>query len=441
MITNFQKSNELRKKAMSLIPGGAHTYSKGDDQFPKNSPHSLVRGEGARVWDVDGNEFVDWGMGLTSVLLGHAYPPILDVIKNELNNGVNFIRPSYIEAELAEMIVEHIPSAQMVKFGKNGSNVTTAAVKLSRAYAGKEIVLRCVDQPFFSIDDWFIGDTEVDSGIPNETKNYTKNFKYNNIDDLLRVIDINRDTGIACVIMEPVATIEPDKDYLRQVREICSKENIVLIFDEVVSGFRFHPKGAQYLYGVTPDLSCFGKAMANGFSISALVGKKEIMELGGIEHERERVFLMSTTYGGETHHLRAAQKNIELLLEDDYTITKYIWNIGKKIKDTYNKLASDLNINFYTQVSGIDCRPYLIFIDKNGNPDYYLRTLFVQEMIKHGVLVQSFNPSFSHQDSEISQTINAFEKSLKVLQYAIENNKIQELLIGEAVKPVFRRYN
>lgn len=435
MINNFEKSNILRKKASALIPGGAHTYSKGDDQFPQLSPHSIVKGKGARIWDVDGNEFVDWGMGLTSVLLGHAYEPIIEVIKKELDNGVNFIRPSFIEAEVAELVSEQIPAAEMVKFGKNGSNATTSAVKLARAYTGKEIVLRCVDHPFFSIDDWFIGDTDISSGVTNETKSLTKNFKYNDIESLKSVVAKNKEDGIACVIIEPVATEEPMEGYLQAVKDICEKEGIVLIFDEVVSGFRFHPKGAQYLYGVTPHLSTFGKAMANGYSISALVGKKEIMELGGLEHEKERVFLLSTTYGAETHHLRAAQKSIEILNQNDYEVTKYIWSVGKQIKEGYNALVKQYELEKYTRLEGIDCRPYFYFQDNS------LRTLFAQEMIKYGVLIQGIVPSYSHGKSEIDQTIEAFDKALKVLKYAIEENKVDDLLIGGPVKPVFRKYN
>lgn len=435
MISNFAKSNVLRKKASSLIPGGAHTYSKGDDQFPQLSPHSIVRGKGARIWDVDGNEFVDWGMGLTSVLLGHAYEPIIDVIKQELDNGCNFIRPSFIEAEVAEIVRDQIPSAEMVKFGKNGSNATTSAVKLARAYTGKEIVLRCFDQPFFSIDDWFIGDTDISSGVTKKTKSETKHFKYNDVEDLKNTIEKYRDLGIACVILEPAATEEPKEGYLQSVKDLCEKEGIVLIFDEVVSGFRFHPKGAQFLYGVTPHLSTFGKAMANGYSISALVGKKEIMELGGIEHNKERVFLLSTTYGGETHHLRAAQKSIEILNQNDYEVTKHIWNVGKIIKENYNRLVQKYNLKEYTLMMGIDCRPYFYFKDN------ILRTLFAQEMIKYGVLVQGIIPSYSHRESEISQTIEAFDNSLKTLADAIDNKQVEKLLIGQAVKPVFRKYN
>jgi len=435
MITNFTKSNELRRKAAKLIPGGAHTYSKGDDQFPQLSPHSIVKGKGARIWDVDGNEIVDWGMGLTSVLLGHAYEPITEVIKKELDNGVNFIRPSFIEAEVAELITDQIQSAEMVKFAKNGSNATTSAVKLARAYTGKDIILRCFDQPFFSIDDWFIGDTDISCGVTEDTKRKTKNFKFNDIENLKAVIELNKSSGIACVIIEPAATEEPKDGYLQAVKDLCSKEGIVLIFDEVVSGFRFHPKGAQYLYGVTPDLSTFGKAMANGYSISALVGKKEIMSLGGLEHEKERIFLLSTTYGGETHHLRAAQKSIEILNQNDYEVTKHIWHVGKTIKDAYNALVHKYELQNYTAMMGIDCRPYFYFKDN------ILRTLFAQEMIKYGVLVQGIIPSYSHRESEISQTIEAFTNSLKTLADAIHNNNVEKILVGNAVKPVFRKYN
>ena len=436
---NFEKSNILRVKAKSLIPGGAHTYSKGDDVFPVKSPFAIKKGYGAKVEDVDGNEFIDWGMGLTSVILGHAYEPIVNAVKDELSNGCNFIRPSFIEAELAEQFIEQIPSAEMVKFGKNGSNATTAAVKLARAYTGKDIILRCGTQPFFSIDDWFIGSTVMNAGIPKSIQELTKQFKYNDIQDLTSKID-EYYNQIACVIMEPASTEEPNEGYLKSVKEICNKNGIVLIFDEVVSGFRFHPKGAQYLYGVTPDLSCFGKAMANGFSISALAGKKEIMSLGGLEHDKERIFLLSTTYGGETHHLRAAQKTIEILNANDYAVTKHIWNVGKRLKEAYNKEAKLLGISKYTSIQGIDCRPFLVFTDENGKNNFLFRTLFMEQMIKNGILVQSFNPSYSHTDNEIVSTIRAFKITLKYLKNIILDDA-KYIMDSYNVKSVFRKYN
>lgn len=441
MITNFKNSNLLRQKANFYIPGGAHTYSKGDDQFPELSPHSIARGKGARIWDVDENEFIDWGMGLTSVLLGHAYDEVNEAVKAEMDKGINFIRPSYIEAETAEILSAQIPSAEMVKFAKNGSNATTAAIKLARAFTGNNIVLRCVDQPFFSIDDWFICDTQIDRGIPKNVHAYTKHFQYNNIASLRQQIDTCKPQGIACVILEPAATEEPQNDFLQLVRDECTKHGILLIFDEVVSGFRFHPKGAQYLYGVTPDLSCFGKAIANGFSASALAGKREIMNLGGITHDSERIFLLSTTYGGETHHLRAIQKTIEILNRDNYAVTRHIWSVGKQLKDTFNTFSTSLGIEKQAYIAGVDCRPYFVFLDVSGSPDNNLRTLFLQEMIKYGVLVQGINPSFSHQENEIAHTIAAFQKSLHTLALAISEGRIRELFLGSPVKPVFRKFN
>lgn len=437
---NFDKSNQWRIKAKNLIPGGGHTYSKGDDQFPQLSPFAIQKGKGGRVWDIDGNEFVDWGMGLSSVLLGHAYEPILEVVRKELENGCNFIRPSFIEAEVAELVSDTIPSAEMVKFAKNGSNATSAAVKLARAYTGKDIILRCKDHAFFSIDDWFMGNTVVNAGIPQKIRDLTDTFNYNDPQSLIDKI-AEHNNNVACVILEPAATHEPQNGFLQKVREICTQNQIILIFDEVVSGFRFHPKGAQYLYSVTPDLSSFGKAMGNGFSISALVGKREIMERGGIDHNFERVFLLSTTYGGETHHLRAAQKTLELLLQNDYEITKKIWHTGKTLREAYNQIAKQYGISEYTQLTGIDCRPYFSFTNKQQEQDPILRTLFMQEMIKHGILLQTINPSFSHEDSEISQTIEGFEKALKTVLQAIEKNCAQELLMGNETKPVFRKYN
>lgn len=441
MITNFKNSNVLRQKANFYIPGGSHTYSKGDDQFPQLSPHSIVRGKGARIWDVDGNEFVDWGMGLTSVILGHAYDEVNEAVKAEMDNGINFIRPSYLEAEVAEIVSSQIPSAEMVKFAKNGSNATTAAIKLARAFTGNDIVLRCVDQPFFSIDDWFICDTQIDRGIPKNFHPLTKQFQYNNIESLRKQIDTYKPQGIACVILEPAAIEEPAGNFLQLVREECSRHGIVLIFDEVVSGFRFHPKGAQYLYGVTPDLSCFGKAIANGFSASALVGKRDIMSLGGISHDSERLFLLSTTYGGETHHLRAIQKTIEILNRDDYAVTRHIWSVGKRLKEEFNNLSRSLGIEKQAYMGGIDCRPYFVFLDPFGNPDNNLRTLFVQEMIKCGILVQGISPSFSHQEDEVVQTVSAFKFSLQTLSAAIAAGDVSTRFRGEPIKPVFRKFN
>ena len=435
---NFKRSNLLRKRAQELIPGGAHTYSKGDDQFPKLSPGFIAHGKGSHVWDVDGNEFIDWGMGLRSVILGHAYKPILTAVKQQIQVGVNFTRPSPKEIELAQILTELIPSAQMVKFAKNGSDTTSAAVRLARAYTGKNIIARCKDNPFFSGDDWFIGDTLCDSGIPKAVKNLTKHFSYNNIQSLESLFKQYKNR-IACVIMEPASCEEPKDQFLRKVKDLCANNSAILIFDEIITGFRWDIRGAQNLYGVLPDLSTFGKAIGNGFSISVLAGRKDIMELGGIKHSKEKVFLLSTTNGGEIHSLAAAIAVIKTMQK--HKVIDHIWAIGKMLKEALQNLAQDMVLDKYVMATGVPCSPILTFHNHNGESSLELKTLFMQETIKNGILMPYVAPSYSHNKKDVESTIIACKKAFSVIKKAIAKGSVDGLLIGNSIKPVFRKYN
>lgn len=435
---NFNKSMELAAIAKRNIPAGAHTYSKGADQFPQLSPKFIVRGKGCQVWDIDGNQFTDWGMGLRSVILGHAHPDVINAVKEELENGTNFILPSPIENQLAEKLIDLIPCAEMVKLAKNGSDVTTAAVKLARAYTGKNIVVRCVDHPFFSVDDWFIGDTPCDAGIPDATKALTKNFRYNDIQSFESVLD-QYPNDIACVIMEIATVQQPKPGFLQKIRQLTEEKGIVLIFDEIISGFRFHPKGAQHLYGVTPDLATFGKSIANGFSVSALVGKRHIMELGGLDHNKPRVFLLSTTNGGETHSIAAALKSIELM--ENGNVSKHIWGLGEVLVSQFNSLSKEFGLENNIYMDGIACSPYQVFKNKDGQIDLSLRSLFLQETIKQGILAPYFAISASHDSTHIDQYLQGARIAMKTMSQAISENSTEGLLTGSPVKPVFRKYN
>ena len=287
--------NKITKKLLKVIPGGSHTYSRGADTFPENAPPILNKGKGIYIFDHNNKKYLDYGMGLRSVNSGYAESSINNAAIDAIKKGNNLTRPSTIELKAAELIVSLIDEADMVKFTKNGSTAVTAAVKLSRAYTGKKIVLRCAEQPFFSFDDWFIGSTNVPRGVTDETKKLTKQFHYNNIDSLKKQI-IKFQNKIACVILEPSSTECPkinkndskccnkavcdrnfkkEDHFLKQVEKICKANNIVFILDEMITGFRWHLKGAQHFYGVKPDISTFGKAMANGFSVSAICGKKK----------------------------------------------------------------------------------------------------------------------------------------------------------------------
>src|SRR5690606_20301591 len=295
-------AESLRRRAHELIPGGAHTYAKGDDQFPENAPPFIVRGDGCHAWDLDGRAFVEYGMGLRAVTLGHAFAPVVDAARRELGHGLNFTRPSPIEVEAAELLQSLIPAAEMVKFCKDGSHAVDAAVRLARAFTGRDMVAICGDHPFFSTSDWFIGTTDMNAGIPEATRRLVAKFRYNDLASV-EALFAQHPGQIACLVLEAARTEEPQPGYLERLKSLVHANGALLVFDEMITGFRWHLRGAQHVYGVTPDLGTFGKALANGFSVSALVGRREIMTLGGLGHDRERVFLMSTTHGAETHGL------------------------------------------------------------------------------------------------------------------------------------------
>jgi glutamate-1-semialdehyde 2,1-aminomutase len=291
----FDESRKLSERAQALIPGGSHTYAKGADQFPDHMPGIIERGHGCHVWDVDGNEFIEYGMGLRAVTLGHAFAPIIAAVERTLPTGTNFTRPAKIEIECAEKFLSIIQWADMVKFCKDGSSALDGAVRLSRAYTGRDRIAICGDHPFFSTSDWFIGSTDMPGGIPQWVRSQTVKFRYNNLASL-RELFAQYPGEIACVIMEAARTEEPAENYLAGVQALCREHGAMFVLDEMITGFRWHLGGAQRVYGVTPDLATFGKALANGFALSALAGRRELMELGGSRHAHERVFLLSTTH-------------------------------------------------------------------------------------------------------------------------------------------------
>jgi glutamate-1-semialdehyde 2,1-aminomutase len=436
-ITSLERSRELSRRAHELIPAGCHTYSKGDDQFPLNAPGFIERGQGCTVWDVDGNEYLDWGMGLRSVILGHGYPRVLDAVKAQLAKGTNFLRPSPVEIELAELLVELIPSAQMVKFAKNGSDVTTGAVRLARAYTGRNYVALCKEHPFFSFDDWFIGTTPPNAGIPEAVSRQSLSFHYNDIASLEKLF-VEYPGQIAAVIMEPAATEPPHDGFLAQVRDVSHEHGAVLIFDEMISGFRWHLKGAQTYFDVVPDMSTFGKAIGNGFSIAVLVGKREIMELGGLKHDKPKVFLLSATHGSETHSLAAALATIQEMADKE--VVGHVWKIGKALQDGFNNLAGEMGLADQLSCIGYPCSPLIITNDREGQFSMPMRTLFLQEMIAQGVLIPYVATSFSHTETEVDRTLRAAACAFDVYGRALDEG-VDKYLVGPPVKPVFRKFN
>lgn len=434
--------SSFRERLHRVIPGGAHTYSKGDDQFPANAPAILEKGEGAYVWDPQGRRYLDYGMGLRSVTLGYSHERINQAAYREILKGMNLSRPSTIELEAAELLVELIPSAEMVKFAKNGSNVTTGAIKIARAYTNRKYICIPRQHPFFSFDDWFIGSTEIKKGIPTEISGLTLHFDYNDINSLALLFE-QYPNQIAGVILEPATTVTPhqvgEENFLHQVKVLCAREGALFILDEMITGFRWHLSGAQAFYNVEPDLSTFGKGMANGFPLAALVGKKEFMELGGIVHQnQERLFLLSATHGSEMSSLGAFIETVKVYQEQD--VIKHLWAYGEKLFNGVNEISKSFNIQDYFYMTGTSPLMNFVTCDNDAKPSLLFRTFFLQEMIKQSVLIPWVSVSLAHGEEEVRLTLEAIEKVLPIYIQALEKG-VDNFLEGPSIKPVFRKYN
>ena len=438
LITNFKNSIKHRKIIHNLIPGGSHTYSKGDDQFPINAPAAISHGKGAYVWDIDGNKFLDTLMGLTSVSLGHAYEPVLERVRAELVKGSNFSRPSIIEREVAEKFLSLVPQHDMIKFAKNGSVVTTAAVKLARAYTGKKLIARPFDHPFYSYDDWFIGSTDCDFGIPSEVKDMTVLYKADDMESLKNLFK-KYNNQIACVISEPEKyNLIPDGFYDEAIM-LAHSNGAVWIMDEMITGFKTDYPGSIKKYNAKPDLATWGKGIANGFSFCALTGKKDIMNLGGIYNSERKLFLVSTTHGGETAPIAAALETMKVF--EEFEVIKHNQKIGQYFIDGAESLINNYDMNDYIKLTGFNWNVGLVINGKDKNPSFGFRTLFMQEMIKRGVLYQGIlSPCFSMKIKDIDFMLDAFEQSIKILKKALDQN-LEKYLTGPEIKPVFRKYN
>jgi len=407
----FDKSLEYLARAKPIIPVCSQTFSKGPAYMPLGvSPVYIQKGEGSHVWDVDGNEFIDWICGLGPITLGYNYPRVNEAIEKQLkDSGIIFSLPHPLEIELSELLVDIIPCAEMVRFAKNGTDATNAAVRLARAYTGKEkIAFRGYHG---GGNDWYGITTERSAGIPKVLEDYAIPFEYNNLDSLENILKNN---DVAGVILEPVIVEPPRDNFLRELVELSHHYETVVIFDEIVTGFRWALGGAQEYFEVTPDLATFGKGMANGMPLSAVVGRVDIMR------EMEDIFF-SYTFGGECLSLAAGLATIREMKEKK-TIT-HNWVIGKTLVDGLKKLG--------IECIGYPCRPMLKLPDESIE----YKSLFMQELIKRGILVHSgllINICYSHSLEDVDKTLNAFEDVLKVVKAGVK-------LRGELVIPAFRR--
>jgi glutamate-1-semialdehyde-2,1-aminomutase len=423
----LERSQELKRRAEQLIPSVAQTFSKGPSQFPQGAaPVFLERGLGAHVWDVDGNEYIDYVMALGSVILGHRHEPVDRRVREQLARGVSFSMPHPVELELAELLVEVVPCAEMVRFAKNGSDATSGAVRLARAITGRDVVVCC---GYHGWQDWFVGTTTRNRGVPAAVAQLTKTFTFNDLSSLENVLAENRDR-VAAVILEPTGVVAPEPGFLEGVVELTRREGALLVFDEVVTGFRIALGGAQERFGVLPDIACVGKAMGNGYAIAAVVGRADLMQAF------DEIFF-SFTFAGDPAAIAAGIATIEELRSTDALERMDL--LGTRLMKGFNQIAGDLGISDVTSCAGYGVRNVIAFSDRAGGDPLILKSLFQQEVIRRGILSGGYhNMSAAHDDSDVDATLRVYGQALGVLAEAVASGTPTDYLTSEPVKAVFR---
>jgi glutamate-1-semialdehyde aminotransferase len=422
---NYKESEKLLDRALKVIPLASQTFSKSLTQYPRGvSPFFIKKGNGSRVWDVDGNEYIDFVNSLLSVTLGYCDKDVDNAVREQMKNGVTFSLPHTLEIEVAEKLIEIIPCAEKVRFGKNGTDVTSAAIRIARAYTGKNHIAVC---GYHGWQDWYIGSTTRDLGVPESVKCLTHKFEYNNIESLRKIFQINE---LACVIMEPMNSEFPEGNFLEKVKELAHDNGALLIFDEMITGFRYSLGGAQELFGVIPDLATFGKGMANGFPLSAVVGSNKVMKTV------EDIFF-SGTFGGETLSLAAANMVISKYRKEK--VVKCLFENGNYLLKVLNQLISDKDLSGVFWTSGHPSWSFLHIKAQDRYSIFEIRTYLLQEIFKRGILaLGSHNISFSHTKKDIDKLLEVYTEVLPMVKLHVDNQTLLENIKGDILKPLFK---
>ena len=427
MSERYQHSEAFLARALKTIPLGTQTFSKSKTQYPFGvSPYFVNRGQGSHVWDVDGNEYLDFINGLAAITLGYNDLDVTAAVQTQLEKGVIFSLPHPIEIQVAEKIVEMVPCAEMVRFGKNGSDATSASIRLARAYTGRERVAVC---GYHGWHDWYIGSTTRNLGVPQTVRELTHTFVYNDMDSLYRIFQQNPDQ-VAAVILEPMNVVAPEDGFLGKVKELAHKNGAILIFDETITGFRYANGGAQEYFGVVPDLAIFGKGLANGYPLSAVTGRADIMEL------MEEIFF-SFTFGGETLSLAAALATMTKL--QNLPVIETMRKQGEKIMSGVHQLIELHEITHILTMSGLSCWSFMIFKNAFSYSSWQIKTLFLQEVFARGILsLGTHNMSYSHSDTDVKRVLDVYNEVFTILKNAVDNQLLEKELRCQPLEPLFK---
>lgn len=427
MKTHYKNSEEMLERALKSIPLGTQTFSKSKTQYPLGvSPFYIQKGKGSQVWDIDGNQYTDFICGLGSISLGYNDEDVMNAVKAQLEEGTIFSLPHPMEVLVAEKIKEMVPCAQMVRFGKNGSDATAGAVRVSRAFTKRDYVAVC---GYHGWQDWYIGSTQRNLGVPKATQELTLKFEYNNIESLDKLFKQYPDK-IACIVMEAMNFEHPKEGFLQEVKDLCHKNGALFVIDEMVTGFRYSNGGAQEYFGVIPDLATLGKGMANGYAISAVCGRADVMQLF------EDCFF-SFTFGGETLSLAASLATMTKY--QTHPVVETMRKNGQKILDNVSALIGKYDINDVFQMGGLAQWTILNIKDTEKYNSWTIKTLYMQEMMKRGILtLGAHETSYAHSDADIDCLIKCYDEVFPILKEGIRNNKILEMLDCKPLVPLFK---
>jgi len=423
----YQTSEDMLARAERVIPLGSQTFSKSRTQYPHGvSPYFIQRGQGSRVWDVDGNEYIDFVSSLASVTLGYQDQDVQAAVKAQLEDGVIFSLPHPLETEVAELITEMVPCAEMVRFGKNGSDATSGAIRLARAYTSRDRVAAC---GYHGWQDWYIGSTARHRGVPQAVRDLTHNFTFNDADSLEALLKAHPGE-FAAVILEPMNVAFPTPEFLQRAQSLAREHGALLVFDETITGFRFHNGGAQALFGVTPDLATFGKGLANGYPVSAVAGRREVMKL------MEDIFF-SFTFGGETLSLAAAKATLTKLRTEP--VVDRLSATGQKIMSGASDIIRRHALEDIFHVSGHPTWSFLIIKDARGATAFEIKTLWMQEILARGILsVGTHNVSYAHTDADVERLLSVYEEVLPAIGEHLTAGTLQAALRCEPLAPLFK---
>lgn len=424
---DYSRSEEMLDRALRVIPLGAQTFSKSLNQYPRGAaPFFIERAEGVRSWDVDGNEYIDFNNALCSVTLGHADPEVSAAVKAQIDNGTIFSLSSELEIEVAELIVDTVPCAEKVRFGKNGSDATAGAIRAARAFTGRE---RVAVSGYHGWQDWYIGTTARSKGVPAATRALSHTFPYNDVDALDALLSSHRGE-FAAVILEPMNVAWPQRGYLQAVADLTRSHGAVIVFDETITGFRYAVGGAQELFGVTPDLCCLGKGLANGYPLAAVAGRADFMT------EFEHVFF-SFTMGGETLSLAAARATIEKGRRED--VPAHLARVGARILQGVQTRIDRHGCRDFLSIVGHPSWSFLMIRERPEANGFELKTLFIQEVLARGILtLGTHNLSFAHSDVDVDRLLAVYDELFPLLRQARERGEVVSQLRCEPLQPLFK---